>query len=366
MCDHGRDAAASPPRAPGGQIGLRLTSTFTIHHRSPRRRLRRRQRRRRDRGPAYRPNLYEVGPAHVRQAPLRHDPGLASTRTRPAVDTPGATPGSWSCLPGHAAGRPDQPARRLLREPDHRLAGEAPGRRPRRLPGGTLVPARSSTAAPSAATPTSPTDWYDKVGGAHLGRQPDRLRRRRSSTCSPRRRQRPHGARVSSPPATRPRIDGFDLRGGDQQGFPGNLNEIGGGPTGLPPSVDDPGRGDLRQRLRPQPPDHEQRRPEQRRRLRHDPDRHADLPAPDTNQHNENVRIANNRIVANAGHEPRRRRSGSSPASDGYEVARNDICGNFSARVRRRPERLRPAARTARSTTTASTTTSPTTRAAAS
>ncbi len=34
-----------------------------------------------------------------------------------------------------------------------------------------------------------------------------------------------------------------------------------------------PGRSDLRQRLRPQPPDHEQRGPEQRRRLRDDPDR---------------------------------------------------------------------------------------------
>ena len=33
---------------------------------------------------------------------------------------------------------------------------------------------------------------------------------------------------------TAPSIDGFDLRGGDQQGFPGNINAIGGGPTGLP------------------------------------------------------------------------------------------------------------------------------------
>ena len=35
--------------------------------------------------------------------------------------------------------------------------------------------------------------------------------------------------------------------------------------------------------------------------LRHDPDRHAGPAGPDTNQHNENVRIANNRIIANAG-----------------------------------------------------------------
>ncbi|MCB0099542.1 MAG: IPT/TIG domain-containing protein, partial [Caldilineaceae bacterium] len=32
-------------------------------------------------------------------------------------------------------------------------------------------------------------------------------------------------------------IDGFDLRGGNQQGFPGNINEIGGLPTGQPANL---------------------------------------------------------------------------------------------------------------------------------
>ena len=32
-------------------------------------------------------------------------------------------------------------------------------------------------------------------------------------------------------------IDGFDIRGGDQQGFPGNINDLTGGPTGLPPNI---------------------------------------------------------------------------------------------------------------------------------
>ena len=32
-------------------------------------------------------------------------------------------------------------------------------------------------------------------------------------------------------------IDGFDIRGGDQQGFPNNINQIGGGNTGLPANV---------------------------------------------------------------------------------------------------------------------------------
>ncbi len=55
-----------------------------------------------------------------------------------------------------------------------------------------------------------------------------------------------------------------------------------------------------------------------------------DLPAPDTNQHNENVRVANNRIIANAG----TNLAGGLAlfaGSDNYEVAANDICGNFSA-----------------------------------
>ena len=32
-------------------------------------------------------------------------------------------------------------------------------------------------------------------------------------------------------------IDGFDIRGGNQNGFPGNINDLTGGPTGLPPNI---------------------------------------------------------------------------------------------------------------------------------
>ena len=55
-----------------------------------------------------------------------------------------------------------------------------------------------------------------------------------------------------------------------------------------------------------------------------------DLPAPDTSQHNENLRIANNRLIHNAG-----TNLGGAitlfAGSDNYEVAGNDLCGNFSA-----------------------------------
>jgi hypothetical protein len=55
-----------------------------------------------------------------------------------------------------------------------------------------------------------------------------------------------------------------------------------------------------------------------------------DLPAPDTSQHNEDLRIANNRIIHNAG----TNLAGGVAlfaGADRYEVAFNDLCGNFSA-----------------------------------
>ncbi|MCJ7712290.1 MAG: hypothetical protein MUQ32_15835 [Chloroflexi bacterium] len=129
---------------------------------------------------------------------------------------------------------------------------------------------------------------------------------------------------------TAPSIDGFDLRGGDQQGFPGNINVIGGGPTGLPGGLVTQGgaifangyarnlqitnnvvqnNGGAFGTIRIGTPD---------------------LPAPDTNNHNEGVRIANNRIVANGGTNLAGG-IGIFAGADGYAVTGNDICGNFSA-----------------------------------
>ena len=129
---------------------------------------------------------------------------------------------------------------------------------------------------------------------------------------------------------TAPSIDGFDLRGGDQQGFPGNINVIGGGPTGLPGGLITQGgaifanayarnlqitnnviqnNGGAFGTIRIGTPD---------------------LPAPDTNNENDGVRIANNRIIANGGTNLAGG-IGLFAGSDGYAVAGNDICGNFSA-----------------------------------
>ncbi len=124
-------------------------------------------------------------------------------------------------------------------------------------------------------------------------------------------------------------IDGFDIRGGDQQGFPGNINDLTGLPTGLPANITTQGgaifanayvknlqitnnvvenNGGGYGTIRIGTPD---------------------LAGADANQHNEGVRIADNRIVSNAGTNLAGA-VGLFGGSTGYEVSGNDICGNFS------------------------------------
>jgi len=125
-------------------------------------------------------------------------------------------------------------------------------------------------------------------------------------------------------------IDGFDIRGGDQQGIPGNLNAIFGGfpgpaGTALPEIqggaifansfanylqitnniVENNGGSYGAIRIGT-------------------PNISTDL------NNNHNVRIANNRILANGGTNLAGA-IGLFGGSDNYEVASNDVCGNFSA-----------------------------------
>ncbi len=109
------------------------------------------------------------------------------------------------------------------------------------------------------------TDWYTRIGALTWdGNQTVYDGAVISIFASARPASRPPSAHLRAPS-----IDGFDLRGGDQQGFPGNINAIGGGTDRPARQPGHPGRRHLRQRLRPQPPDQQQRGPEQRRRLRH-------------------------------------------------------------------------------------------------
>ena len=124
-------------------------------------------------------------------------------------------------------------------------------------------------------------------------------------------------------------IDGIEIRGGNQQGFPGNISEVTGQPTGLPANIQTQGgaifanayarnlqitnnlvdgNGGSYGSIRIGTPD---------------------LVAPNTSQHNENLRIAHNRIVQNAGSNLAGA-VGVFAGADGYEIADNDICGNFS------------------------------------
>jgi uncharacterized repeat protein (TIGR01451 family) len=124
-------------------------------------------------------------------------------------------------------------------------------------------------------------------------------------------------------------IDGFDLRGGNQTGFPNNINTIGGTPTGLPAGVVTQGgaifanayaknlhitnnvvqnNGGAYGTIRIGTPD---------------------LPGAG-NSNNQGVVIANNRIIHNAGTNLAGG-IGMFSGSDGFDIVGNDICGNFSA-----------------------------------
>ncbi len=133
-------------------------------------------------------------------------------------------------------------------------------------------------------------------------------------------------------------IDGFDIRGGDQQGLPGNLNAIFGGFTGplatgqvetqggaifanayarnlqITNNVIE-GNGGSYGAIRIGSPS-----------LPNDPT----TPANETDNQNDNTRIANNRILANGGSNLAGA-IGLFNGAENYEVASNDICGNFSA-----------------------------------
>jgi uncharacterized repeat protein (TIGR01451 family) len=124
-------------------------------------------------------------------------------------------------------------------------------------------------------------------------------------------------------------IDGFDLRGGNQTGFPNNINTIGGTPTGLPAGVVTQGgaifanayaknlhitnnvvqnNGGAYGTIRIGTPD---------------------LPGAG-NSNNQGIVIANNRIIHNAGTNLAGG-IGMFSGSDGFDIVGNDICGNFSA-----------------------------------
>ena len=117
-------------------------------------------------------------------------------------------------------------------------------------------------------------------------------------------------------------VDGFDIRGGDQQGLPGELGEIGGEVA-------------LTQGGAIFANSYIQSLQVTNNIVEHNGGAYGTIRVgtphitPDPDNHNDDLRIAHNRIVANAG-----TNLGGAIAlfagADDYEIANNDICGNYS------------------------------------
>ena len=174
------------------------------------------------------------------------------------------------------------------------------------------------------------TDWYSTIGGITWDGNQTIFDGAVISLFLPNSGSRAFPTSYSA--NTAPSIDGFDLRGGDQQGIPGTLN-VGGavlepGVAGTGPLTTQGGavfanayarnlqitnnvvqnNGGAYGTIRIGTPD---------------------LPA-STPNHNENVVIAYNRVTNNAGTNLAGG-IGLFNGSDAYQVKNNDICGNFSA-----------------------------------
>ena len=132
-------------------------------------------------------------------------------------------------------------------------------------------------------------------------------------------------------------IDGFDIRGAIQNGFPTNFNGLTGGTTGLPPTLANQAGAIFANafaRYLQITNNVVQNNGSAFGTIRiGTPEIPTIIPGEVTNEfpdaHNENVRIANNRIIANAGTNLAGG-IGIYAGADNYEVSGNDICGNFS------------------------------------
>lgn len=297
---------AASPFAGGGQIGLQLplggrVDNFAGGNVTA------------SGGPTYRPNVYEVGPGRT-YATIQA--GLDAAAASPGDDLVVVYPGVPDLTNPRANPRGAYYENLIVTTPV-KLQGVGPGG----FQGATFVPGSIVDGGAFGGDGAVAADWYTRILAlTWAGNQ----------TIY-------DGAVVSIftsatafTTAFKGAIDGFDLRGGDQQGFPGNLNAIGGAPTGLPANLITQGgaiyangyaralqvtnnvienNGGAYGTVRIGTPD---------------------LPAPDTSNHNEGVRIAHNRVIQNAGTNLAGG-IGIFAGADGYEVDHNDVCGNFSA-----------------------------------
>ena len=275
---------------------------------------------------AYNPQILEVGPGKT-YPPAETLPATANHAIQRALDA--ASPGALVVVyPNtNTPSNPRQNPRgayyeNLIITKPVKLQGVGPG-----SPDGSVRGSIIDGGAFGGDSPVA-TDWYTRIGTATWDGNQTIYDGAVISIFLPSSGTSAFPTTYSA--STAPRIDGFDLRGGDQQGFPGNINAIGGGPTGQPGGLITQGgaifangyarnlqitnnvvqnNGGAYGTIRIGTPD---------------------LPAPDTNNHNEGIRIANNRIIQNAGTN-QAGGIGLFNGADNYQVVRNDICGNFSS-----------------------------------
>ena len=125
----------------------------------------------------YNPTIYEVGPGKT-YGPANSLPAAADHAIQSALDAASLPagddlvvvyPNNPSCQPA------PEPARRVLREPDHhqpvKLQGVGPG-----SPDGSVRGSIIDGGAFGGDSPVA-TDWYAKIGTLDVGREPDHLRR---------------------------------------------------------------------------------------------------------------------------------------------------------------------------------------------
>ena len=153
-----------------------------------------------------------------------------------------------------------------------KLQGVGPGG----FRGTTYVPGSSSTRAPTAATPRSRrTGSTRSVPSPGTAIQTVQRRRGHLRAGVAERHDASRSRAAVHQLASRRASTGSTSAARLKNGFPGNINDLTGGTDRAAPDDHHAGRCDLRERLCPRPPDDQQRRAEQRRQLRHHPDRHA-------------------------------------------------------------------------------------------
>ena len=297
-------------------------------------------------GGSYTPNVYEVGPGKT-YAPANSLPATADHAIQRAIDAAAASSGNDLVVvyPGLAtADNPRQNPRgayyeNLIITRPLKLQGVGPGGV--QTATNTTVPGSIIDGSAFGGDSPVATDWQAKIAGLHWDGNQNVNDGAVISIYA-------RSNAFALTPAYAPAIDGFDLRGGDQQGFPTNINQIGGGPTGLPGAIVTQGgavfanayaralhitnnivqnNGGGYGTIRIGTPDLSTSTNTTNPPIFDDPTTNN----PSTsNNHNENLVIAQNRVIDNAGTNLAGG-IGIFAGANNYEVARNDVCGNFSA-----------------------------------